>query len=468
MIIDTDSFVDVTIPRALPLKVPVFDALPAPPVPTPLTAPLSPLVYDAYGTLAQDYIDGKITDFAAFYSTIAVVHQELRLAKEEVGRKYHKARRDYLRTQGRKNAYGMPGHVMLGLEEMTVEERRELADAALKIANTHVEKSLENIEAATKAGLTSDAVRFDSHHRLQSANFQVAVAVVDAALKATVANIEQYNESLKLVDLAWDEVKNQLRWQQQQLQDFAAKLKAVDVVVENEAVYTGLLTLAYELQAIAAKQAALKYEIDLLNAQILKNDAELNVSRAEQLLAEAKGVTASLEADKAAAREGLVQVEIAKNSARIAKVNLETERVRVNADIDKAELDLSIKEKELEILRTKFEVRRKEFEAQMTEVKQALPELDRYIGELRARNMQAVSADRVAAILREASAKASASVVAAQIHYTELATLIAEKTRWAQELIAQNAEQKAQRITAAAENAANAKVESEVHYKKGT
>lgn len=460
MIIDTTEYTAVNVPAPLPLTVPTFGSVTLPGLPDLPAPPLQVLTYPAYATAVQDYLDGRISDFSSFYTTLASFTEDLAVSRFAVKLKYHRLRDEYLQGEGKKNPTGMPGYVMRKLMEFALDEKREHSEAGLKAAEKSLNTSLENLSFATEQAIKSDGIRFDSHNKLQAANLEIAAAVVDAAQKGATATVQMYNEVVKLIDVEWENIKQQLRYQDQQVTNYLDQIKAIGVVVDNEGVLAGLAALSYELQAIAARRAALEHEIDLLNAQILKNAAELELAQAEQLIANAKGITASYEIEKASARSGLAAVERAKNAAKIAKLQADTERVRANADMDKAELALSVKEKELGILQDRFEVARKEFDAQMTEARKRLPEIDKYMSELRAQIVQQTSELQTAGIAEVSQARFSALTTRAWNHYTRMAGAKGLNAAEQRKNISTAAEREVEALIQAAENAADSRVES--------
>lgn len=460
MIIDTTEYTAVNVPAPLPLTVPSFGSIMLPDVPALPSPPLQVLSYPAYATAIQDYLDGRLSDFSPFYTTLASFAEDLAVSRFAVKLKYHRLRDEYLQSEGKKNPTGMPGYVMRKLMEFALDEKREHSEAGLKAAEKSLNASLENLSFATEAAIKSDGIRFDSHNKLQAANLEIAAAVVDAAQKGSTATVQMYNEVIKLIDVEWENVKQQLRYQDQQVTEYLDQIKALGVVVDNEGVLAGLAALAYELQAIAARRAALEHEIDLLNAQILKNAAELELTQAEHLIANAKGITASMEIEKAGARAGLAAVERAKNAARIAKQEADTARVRANADMDKAELALSVKEKELGLLQDRFEVARKEFDAQMTEARKRLPEVDKFITELRAQIVQNTSNLQTESIATTSQARFTSLINRAQNHYTRMAGAKGLTAAEQRKNIATAAEREVDALIEAATNAADSRVES--------
>ena len=325
------------------LDIPTFDGiLPLEPASTVITT--LPFVYAAYANVIQDDIDGKIADLATYSVPTTSLLDLWRLEKDKVLRKYHFARRDMLNAEGRNNHVAMPGHIRLKLSDMSIEERRDLADTLLKLTDGKVSLSLDTIDAAMKTGLESNAIRFDSHHRLQSANFEVASAAVDAGLKAASLRVQAYNKTLDAVSTQIHQTERQNEAKVKELEAYERQLQIPGIEAEVQTLLMNVYRATVEFEVEKARLDVIQYEVYIVALELERAMAQVEVARAELTLAQTNAVTAQYEIQKAQTRLVLADLERYRIQVDIAKAALEEElahvnraKMELNAAIDLAE-----------------------------------------------------------------------------------------------------------------------------------
>ena len=325
------------------LDIPTFDGiLPLEPESTVITT--LPFVYTAYANVIQDALDGKITDLAAYSVPTPTLLALWRLEKDKVLRKYHFARRDMLQAEGRNNHVSMPGHVRLKLSDMGMEERRDLADSLLKLTDDKVSLSLDTIESVMKMGLESNAARFDSHHRLQSANFDVASAAVDAGLKATSLRVQAYNETLSAVSTQIHQTERENEARVKELEAFERQLQIPGIEAEIQTLLMNVYRATVEYEVEQARLDVIRYEVYIVTLELERAMAQVDVARAELTLAQTNAVTAQYEIQKAQTRLVLadldryrIQVDIAKSALEMEMAVVARAKMELGAVIDMAD-----------------------------------------------------------------------------------------------------------------------------------
>lgn len=319
-----------------PMILPTFTGiLPLKPESTVMGA--IPFVYQAYADILQSDLDDKIIDLTSYVIPTSSLIASWLTAKDQVLRKYHHARKQLLQAAGRKNYIQMPGHVMLGLKDLGMDERRELADEALKITQNGVTFSLDAIEKALKLGLDDNAIQFDSHHKLQIATFEAASAVIDAGLQGASLQIEAYNKSLSAIEQQIKQVVAANGAKIKQLEAYVKQLQIPEIEAEIQTLLMDVFVSDIQFEVDKAKLELLSYEGYIIQLQIQKLEIDAQVYRAELTLAQTNAVTAQYEVQKAHAEVDLAQLEQYKVAVDLAKANLEEQGVAVQ----KAKSDLS-------------------------------------------------------------------------------------------------------------------------------
>lgn len=311
-----------------PLTLPTFDGiLPLEPADTVMTT--LPFVYTAYANVVQDALDDRIVDLVSYCVPTLAFMGAWSLAKDKVLRKYHKARVDLLRSAGQKNLMGMPGHIMLQLKDLGLDERRELADEIMKIADQNINLTLDTVEAALRNGLESNAVRFDSHHKLQSANFEAASTIVDAGLKAAGLRVQAYNKNLEAVESQVQQVIRSNEARIKELEAFAQTLQIPALEAETQTLLMEVYQAQVKFEAEAAAMDLVVYDAYIIGLELEKTEAELEVARAELVLSQTNAVTAQYLTQYAQAHLATAELDKYKVKADLAKLDLERQGVNV-------------------------------------------------------------------------------------------------------------------------------------------
>lgn len=355
--------------QLMPIEIPEFDPVVMPEIPPELVVPEMPGLITAYATVIQDFIDSKIRDFDSYKAPLEVIRNELMLTRNQVFRKYHKARRELLQKEGKKNLSLMPGYLMRQLEELLVDEKRDITEAQLKLVAERANAFLETISWVMKAGFESAALRSETTATVSELNLEILNEGLKAGLEVTLQNVTRANDIIKLTGLLIE---------QETVQSRIANLAVIKLIAEQQIEKVNLDILLYEIQArgimaeldvLAAKLVAAENEVLILNAQLQRSAAEWQVAIAQEALAAMKVITATWERQKSEARKAAAALEGPKMDARVDKVEAEMVRVEALAKVEKAELALDVANKKLDLLRDELEIARKKAEVALTEIK---------------------------------------------------------------------------------------------------
>lgn len=316
------ALLTLTIPKTPTLQTPAFAAtVPTEPDNTVMTT--LPFVYAAYGNLVQDEIDGRITTLAAYSLPSPEVTAQWKFEKEKILRKFDTARRESLRVEGTKNYVSMPGHIMRKLTEMSLNEKRELSDLTLKLLSENLTLSVEQVEQSLKAGIESDAIRFDSHHKIQSANFEAASFILKAGFDSVAADIDKYNENMTLIAAQLQQDKNETLRQIQELQAFESEIRAAGLQVEEDSLLMEAYKAGIDYVIAKAGMQLAQYQVYLVQAEVAKAEAEVGVAQARLSLAKMEAVTAQYEVYKSQAKITMAELDVYKQEVELAKTQLE-------------------------------------------------------------------------------------------------------------------------------------------------
>lgn len=337
-----------------PIEIPTFDALEIPPTPAVPDIPAA-FIYRTYGTIIQDLIDGKITDFATYYTPIATVRSELALARHAVQQKYHAERKKFLDQEGTKNATVPSGRMQRVLLDLSLAERQDLSEATAKMVSVRLGESLDSLYSGAQAGIQSHASRFDEHHRLQSASLSVAKAATDAAIQQALLRVDQYNAWVDTIKAQYKAYKVQMEAYTQQMESGLFDIKASIVVAQRQAIGADLERLAAELRALQAQYEALQWELLVLQAERERQAALKTVADAELALAYIREVTVSVEMSKAAARISNVAVTVQRYSTMLTREVAEGTKIDTRLTAALAEQDIRKANFQLDDLRDQLE-----------------------------------------------------------------------------------------------------------------
>lgn len=347
-------------------------------IPTPPSPPpeLAPYVWQAYGTLVQDYLDGRVQNFGAYYIPIAVVAAELELARDAIFRKYHRTRRDMFQAEGRKNLVLMPGYLQRRLLDLNLDEKRELSEATAKIAAKHAETSIDTVYEGARAALKSDDMQYTMHFKVQSASFEVAKAALMAAYANAKQRVVQFNSTLKVIAAQFDLIRSEYK-------ALAQAVEAEIAAVRIEILAAESIGNEEELQRLVAELAVAQKQIDealsrlpLVDAEIRKAYSEMDILRAEQALATFKELTAQASMAKSEAR----LTEIARTERKIAldlaRVGLQTYKDEVETDSELSTIAARSAEERLSNANSEIQVAKTESDAALTEMRAEINDIE--------------------------------------------------------------------------------------------
>lgn len=351
-----------------------FPDIPTPPPPPPEYAPV---VWEAYGTLVHDYIDGQIQDFAAYYTPIMVVRDELNLLRSNLFRKYHRARKELLQIEGRKNLTLMPGYLQRKLMDMALDEKRELSEEAIKITAKYVDASLDSVYAGAEMALKSDAIRSDMHAKSQSMTFEVAKAAIMAAYENSKQRITTYESSLKAIATEFELIIIECKALADAVEADISAIRIEILAAENIGTAEELEAVAAQLEVSRTQILEAQSRLPLIAAEIAKAYGEMDILKAEQLLATFKELAANASMDKSHAREGEIEISRQKIALELAKIELQTEKDSAETSSTLSEIEARRAEEELENTKATRRVLQIDTEAVLTKAKKSIAEADR-------------------------------------------------------------------------------------------
>lgn len=369
------ALLTLTVPDAPTLQTPTFSAT-APTAPDNSTLKVLPFVYVAYANLIQDEIDANITDLSAYALPDANFIAQWNFEKEKILRKYDTGRKKLLRENGARNYSSMPGHIMRNLMELSLAEKRELAEMALKLLEDDVAFSFEQIEYALKAGIESDAIRFDSHHKLQTANFEAASFILKAGFDSVSADIDKYNETMRLISIELEQAKNETLQQMQLLQEFELEIRAAGLPVEIDSLLMEAYKAGIDYVVEKAGMQLVQYQAYLIQAEVLKNEARLGVAESELALAKMEGITAEYESYKATGRMTMAQLESFKQTIETQKIALDLLRAEVTTAKEQLAIELEHSNEEMAINHMKLQKAREDLAISIVQARDAIPEAE--------------------------------------------------------------------------------------------
>ena len=380
----------LTIPPKPVLQSPVFEGV-VPPSPDNTVMSTLPFVYAAYANAIQDDIDGKILDLSSYTIPDAQVTAKWRVEKEKSLRTYHDQRVGLLRTEGSKNHIGMPGYLKRKLMELSLIEKRNLAEISLKLLGDNLNYSIDQVDHALKTVIDSDVIRFDSHHRLQSANFEAASSIVKAGFDAVGIDIDKYNETLGLIEAELQQDKNEALALIQILQEFSLEIKSANLQVEQENLLLDAYKAGIDYVIAKAGMDLVKYDVYLIQAEIAKNLVEIDVAKAQLSLTIMQAITAQYEAYKASARVTIAELEKFKQEASIKKAELDI----LNSTVQKARAEsannIDLADSRMSANHEKLQVARELLSAAITDARAQLEAIDTSIQNLLTALEQATS-----------------------------------------------------------------------------
>jgi hypothetical protein len=351
-------------------------SLPSVPTPPPLPPAVEPFVFTAYGTLVQDYIDGRIRDFAAYYTPISIIQSELNILRDGLFRKYHRARKEMLQSEGKKNLSVMPGYVLRKLMDLALDEKREVSVESLKLTAAHVDTSLTAVYEGADLAVKSDALRADTHIKIQSMSFEVAKAALMAGYEFAKRHILQFESQLKAIKTEFELV----------VIEYGALVAAVEAeisAIKIEILNAEDIGLAEELQRYVAELETARVQIleaqsrlPLAQTEVAKALAQMDILKAEQALATFKELAANASMDKSRAREISIEVSRQKIALELTKVDLETDKDAANTASELSTIAARSVEEALENTKATRRVLQIDTETALTGAKEQIAEAD--------------------------------------------------------------------------------------------
>lgn len=436
---------------------------PEPPV---LPPPVAPFVWQAYGTLIQDYLDGRLKDTAAYYTPIAVVKADIELERDKVFRKYHRTRKELLAVEGRKNLTLMPGHLQRKLMDLALDEKRELAEETAKIAARHGETSLDTVYGGAGLALESDGLRSEMHYKVQAASFAVAKAALMAGYELASQKVAGYEALLKGISTNFDLIKIEYKALSDAIEQDIAAVRIEILAAEQIGDAEELLKLAAEIEVTKKSVEVALSRIPIAEAELQKIYAQMGILEAERALAVFKELTAQASMAKSAARQ--------QEAGRIeAKIDLEYEKVGLQITKDDAQTDAELSviaarrvEEALDNMKAEMQVSNVELDAELAAIRAGIASADASTSTSMAGQVAANAGERVAAY----ATQISNAISRFNTLYGKLSALESylktSYTKWTAQYTSAGIDER-EAIIAAAQSAAQADVDSTFVYSKG-
>lgn len=334
------DLLDFTVPDDVTLQEPTH----------PETLPLVPeggvhtslaFTYAAYANTIQDVIDGNILTMAGYSIPSSTLNSNWIVVKDGVLRKYHRTRSELLSKEGARNQFGLSGEVRKRLFDLSMEERRELSQENLKFYKQNTDFTYEQIQTAFNEGVRSDAIRFDSHHKLQFANFQVAKAIIDAGYENVAIAIQSYNQQIEALRAQIEQHKDELRYQAQRLENWIAKLQVAGLRAEQDSMLMEAYRATVRYLVEKAKMDIIFYQTYLINAELERNKIKKYAAEIDKYTALIQANTAEYEVYKANARITKAQADAYKSEASVADANLKVQEAYLKGAEALADADLA-------------------------------------------------------------------------------------------------------------------------------
>ncbi len=494
------ALLGLTIPEKPALQSPVFEGI-VPPSPDNTVMSNLPFVYVAYANAIQDDIDGKILDLSSYTLPDAQVTAKWRVEKEKVLRTFHDKRMSLLQAEGPKNHICMPGIVKRRLMELSLDEKRSLAETSFKLLGDNLDYSIEQVEYALKSAVDSDVVRFDSHHRLQSTKFEAPSFIVKAGFDAVGIDIDKYNETLSLIEAELQQDKNETLALMQLLQEFSSEIKGANLQVEEETILLDAYKAGVDYAVAKAGMDLVKYDVYLIHAEIARNLVEIDVAKAQLSLAIMQAITSQYEVYKAGAKVTIAELEKFKQKVNIKKAELDI----LNSGVQRARADVAnatdLADSQMSANHEKLQIAREELSAAITNARAQLEAIDTAIqnfltaletststiliadyaaeggikraGDLYIANRteseeqtqtMRIADTRVANIKDEGIARRDGDLTAATLTESERRIKYLQEANVKVEALIRASEERRRAMIAAAEAAANAKVTSDYYH----
>lgn len=369
------ALLTLTLPEKPVLQSPVFEGV-IPLSPDNTVMSTLPFVYVAYANAIQDDIDGKILDLSSYTIPDIQVIAMWRVEKEKVLRAFHDKRVGLLQTEGSKNHICMPGIVKRKLMELSLDEKRNLAETSLKLLRDNLNYSIDQVEYALKSVIDSDVIRFDSHHRLQVADFEAASFIVKAGFDAVGIDIDKYNETLSLIEAELQQDKNEALALMQLLQAFASEIKGANLQVEQETSLLDAYKAGIDYVIAKAGMELVKYDVYLIQAEIARNLVEIDIAEAQLSLAIMQAITSQYEVYKAGAKVTIAELEKFKQEVNIKRSELDI----LNSNVQKARANVAnaidLSDSQMSANHEKLQIAREALSAAITDARAQLEAID--------------------------------------------------------------------------------------------
>lgn len=343
----------------------------APTIPTPPPPPpeVAPVVWVQYGTLVQDYLDGRIQDFSTYYTPIATMYTELNLLRDSVFRKYHRSRKEMLQIEGKKNLSTMPGYLQRKLMDLSLDEKRELSEAGIKVASQRVTESLEAVYEGTDLAIKSDVLRSDMHEKNQSMTFEVAKAAIMAAYENAKQRVTAFESWLKAISTEFELVIIEYKALADSIESQISAVKIEILAAENIGTAEELQMVQAQLEVAQTQILEAQSRLPLAQAEIRKAQAEMDVLEVERLLATFKELSANASMDKSEARRGDIEISRQKIAIELAKVGLNITKDSADTAGELSSINTRIVEEQIDTAKSRLQVVSTEADAELTGIK---------------------------------------------------------------------------------------------------
>lgn len=446
------------------LAEPVFDTTAVPDRPVNPPPVSTAFVWATYGSVVQDYLDGQITNIQKYLPAIRALQSELAVETLQIRRETHQQRRKVLDMAGARNAPGLDGSTILTLQTLREEELIKQSEVTAKLTAQRLQETYAIYENNLALGLQSAVLRFDSHHKMQSASFEVAKAVVDTATKLTAQQVAAYNDSLKAVEASWEQTRVWLKWKEQQVKLYAESVNAQKPAAEQAALVGEVLKLDAETLAVNAKIAALQYELQLLAKQTEYNAVMLEVAQTELLVANARAVTAEYSVSLSKERMVLAGVRGQEIDVSVQAEQVQKQKVLANEQLQLTEISVQVKEEDLRNLRDRLEVLRKQQEAALTRLRIAIPHSEIASVDAKSQSLEATTSAEIASRTANATLHHNLMLNEHAQHLQNMTEIYGSVYAQTLTNLNNSTEMKKTAIVTAAENAANSTVSSDFYY----